>query len=200
VQISENYVVARPDDIDLRGKKALRRFKNLTFEGAEASMFRKSTQIPAETGKTERKFFVGSEKSGKIEIETGQEISGGSEKNGKIGEESESGVSKVFGSNGKIGGEAENFGSPEVRRDFRVRGVSESGVLEERRVFGERRVSESGVLEERRVFGVRGDFEDHSPFKKYTQVFADRMDFVPGLSVVDLIFCEGPRAREFLRL
>ncbi len=36
------------------------------------------------------------------------------------------------------------------------------------------------------------------PFREYTQVFYDRTSFVPGLSVVDLIFCEGPAARGVL--
>ena len=33
---------------------------------------------------------------------------------------------------------------------------------------------------------------------EYTQVFSDRMPFTPGLSIVDLLFCEGPSARELL--
>jgi hypothetical protein len=36
-------------------------------------------------------------------------------------------------------------------------------------------------------------------FREYIQVFADRMPFIPGLSIVDLLFCEGPSARELLR-
>lgn len=34
--------------------------------------------------------------------------------------------------------------------------------------------------------------------KEYTQVFHDRLPFVPGLSIVDLLFCEGPSARDFI--
>lgn len=33
----------------------------------------------------------------------------------------------------------------------------------------------------------------------YWQVFSDRMPFVPDLSVVDLLFCEGPGAMDILR-
>lgn len=33
----------------------------------------------------------------------------------------------------------------------------------------------------------------------YCQVFSDRFDFVPDLSVIDLLFCEGPGAREILK-
>lgn len=36
------------------------------------------------------------------------------------------------------------------------------------------------------------------PQKPYWQVFSDRHPFIPGLSVIDLVFCEGPRARGFL--
>ena len=33
----------------------------------------------------------------------------------------------------------------------------------------------------------------------YWQVFSDRMDFVPNLSIVDLLFCEGPGALDIIR-
>lgn len=33
----------------------------------------------------------------------------------------------------------------------------------------------------------------------YIQVFDDRMDFVGGLSILDLIMCEGPEAKEYLQ-
>lgn len=35
--------------------------------------------------------------------------------------------------------------------------------------------------------------------KQYPQVFSDRFGFVPDLSILDLIFCEGPNALEVLR-
>lgn len=38
------------------------------------------------------------------------------------------------------------------------------------------------------------------PLQPYTQVFSDRMEFVGGLSIIDLFFCEGPYASELLRL
>ncbi len=37
-------------------------------------------------------------------------------------------------------------------------------------------------------------------FRPYTQVFSDRMPFIPGLSIADMLFCEGPSTRELLRL
>lgn len=33
----------------------------------------------------------------------------------------------------------------------------------------------------------------------YWQVFSDRMDFVPNLSVIDLLFCEGPQTLDIIR-
>ncbi len=36
------------------------------------------------------------------------------------------------------------------------------------------------------------------PCPRYLQVFADRMDFQPNLSILDLLFCTGPEARAVL--
>ncbi len=33
---------------------------------------------------------------------------------------------------------------------------------------------------------------------QYTQVFADRLPFAPNLSILDLLFCEGPHACAYL--
>ena len=33
---------------------------------------------------------------------------------------------------------------------------------------------------------------------KYTQVFEDRVGFIPGLSILDILFCEGPASRKWL--
>ncbi len=38
-----------------------------------------------------------------------------------------------------------------------------------------------------------------APSDEYVQVFADRLPFEPNLSVLDLLFCEGPNAISFLR-
>ena len=37
-------------------------------------------------------------------------------------------------------------------------------------------------------------------FKPYTQVFADRMGFLPNMSMLDLLFAEGPYALQYLRI
>jgi hypothetical protein len=42
------------------------------------------------------------------------------------------------------------------------------------------------------------DFPEDTPYRPYIQVFADRFDFQPHLSVLDLIFNEGPQAASFL--
>ncbi len=39
----------------------------------------------------------------------------------------------------------------------------------------------------------------HKPSLKYTQVFEDRIGFVPNLSILDLLFCEGPNASKMLK-
>lgn len=36
-------------------------------------------------------------------------------------------------------------------------------------------------------------------FEPYIQVFADRLPFIPNLSIIDLIFNEGPSATDYLR-
>lgn len=43
------------------------------------------------------------------------------------------------------------------------------------------------------------DALENCVFREYTQVFSDRMPFTPGLSIVDLLFCEGPSATGLLR-
>lgn len=34
---------------------------------------------------------------------------------------------------------------------------------------------------------------------RYTQVYQDRLGFVPGMSILDLLFCEGPAAKSLLK-
>lgn len=42
------------------------------------------------------------------------------------------------------------------------------------------------------------DFETDLQTKKYIQVFDDKTEFIPNLSILDLLFCEGPMARNWI--
>ena len=71
-------------------------------------------------------------------------------------------------------------------------------------VEGELRISESYVDAAPEDLDLRGKKEHLAatfslPLESYTQVFSDRMEFAPGLSVIDLFFCEGPYASTLLR-
>jgi len=56
-----------------------------------------------------------------------------------------------------------------------------------------------GVFDFRSIISTKKPFEERQFYKaqRYYQVFGS--EFVPNLSVVDLLFCEGPRAGEILR-
>jgi len=36
------------------------------------------------------------------------------------------------------------------------------------------------------------------PVKQYSQVFEDRSGFLPNMSIVDLLFNQGPQAKNYL--
>lgn len=42
------------------------------------------------------------------------------------------------------------------------------------------------------------NFPSIEPIKRYQQVFAKKNEFIPNLSMLDLIFCEGPLARNWI--
>jgi len=42
------------------------------------------------------------------------------------------------------------------------------------------------------------NFQKNQPIIRYRQVFEDRIGFQPNLSILDLLFCEGPAARVLL--
>ncbi|MBW0178320.1 WbqC family protein [Sediminibacterium sp.] len=42
------------------------------------------------------------------------------------------------------------------------------------------------------------NFQENQPIIRYRQVFEDRIGFQPNLSILDLLFCEGPAARLLL--
>ncbi len=77
-----------------------------------------------------------------------------------------------------------DFGVVEVSRDYVV---AEAGDVDLR---GKKALRRGGSVAE-------ADPDRPVP-KEYIQVFYDRGPFVPGLSVIDLLFCEGPSAREYL--
>lgn len=54
----------------------------------------------------------------------------------------------------------------------------------------------AGILDQRDVM-VPGKSAGEHPV--YTQVFGERTGFVPNLSILDLLFCEGKRALELLK-
>lgn len=66
-------------------------------------------------------------------------------------------------------------------------------------------MKESNFLEKENKVDLRNKFlpKQPNPFsisiKPYPQVFSDRYGFVPDLSILDLVFCEGPNAIEVLK-
>lgn len=42
------------------------------------------------------------------------------------------------------------------------------------------------------------DLDPHFAAQQYTQVFSEKFGFTPDLSILDLLFCEGPSARDLL--
>ena len=66
------------------------------------------------------------------------------------------------------------------------------------------RYSDSYVTGGENDLDLRGYFKpsksitDITRFKRYEQVFSDRQEFRANLSVIDLLFCEGPSAKDFL--
>lgn len=53
-------------------------------------------------------------------------------------------------------------------------------------------------LDLREDFAPNADLADKGDFKRYTQVFEDRHGFIPNLSIVDLIFNQGPGSKDYL--
>lgn len=71
---------------------------------------------------------------------------------------------------------------------------------------GSLRFSDSYVEASTGDTDLRGAFKSsaertrmHPTAYEYQQVFSDRQPFAPNLSVIDLIFCEGPAAADILR-
>ena len=54
------------------------------------------------------------------------------------------------------------------------------------------------LTDARDLFRPNARMERLNGGRTYPQVFSDRLGFLPGLSVLDLLFCEGPSALRFL--
>lgn len=52
---------------------------------------------------------------------------------------------------------------------------------------------------EREKWGVAGDMREWSATPRYYQVFEERIGFIPHLSILDLLFCEGKAAVRYIR-
>jgi len=50
----------------------------------------------------------------------------------------------------------------------------------------------------REVYTPKSAMMASQGFKRYPQVFEDRFGFIPNLSILDLIFNQGPRSKEYL--
>lgn len=67
--------------------------------------------------------------------------------------------------------------------------------------FTEEYLTESEQEDLRNAWNKR-DYAENQPVKKfpnYIQVFSDRHPFAPDLSILDLLFCSGPQATEYLK-
>lgn len=53
-------------------------------------------------------------------------------------------------------------------------------------------------LDLREDFAPNADLADKVDFQRYPQVFEDRHGFIPNLSIVDLIFNQGPGSKDYL--
>ena len=61
-----------------------------------------------------------------------------------------------------------------------------------------REIPERGV-QDRRSWILPKNYQEGSQTVKYTQVFEDRIGFVPNVSVLDLLFCTGPNGIQLLK-
>lgn len=171
VLISENYIVASPRDVDLRGKKEFRRLNDLTFNSPDAPQTaRNHSKMAAEhPGSTPEVTLESAPESVPgITPEIACESAPGS----TLGITSGSTPGSVFGITTKSAPES-------------VPGIT-SGIARESTLEASPQLPRAAVETE----------EWAAP--EYVQVFSDRMGFVPRLSIVDLLFCEGPAAADYL--
>jgi len=57
-----------------------------------------------------------------------------------------------------------------------------------------------GIMDYRYLIHPKVPFDNHLNSITYQQVFQEKFNFIPNLSILDLIFNEGPRARQLLDL
>jgi hypothetical protein len=57
---------------------------------------------------------------------------------------------------------------------------------------------DENVVDIRQTMRPNLDISDIN-FKKYAQLFEERHGFIPNLSILDLLFCTGPRAKDYLK-
>jgi hypothetical protein len=168
VQISEDYIIAQDGDIDFRGKKSLRRSENSAPEGPKFGHFGE----------------LGGEHNG------GRD---GDEGNPRHGKEENFRVTRC-GSDEDFQG---NTSRSAVGQFPGKRIPIEEGIPKEYIAVGKRQTSGEYASAAAPV-GSGAPVRGGGIHMEYTQVFSDKTPFVSGLSVVDLLFCEGPTAREFL--
>jgi len=54
------------------------------------------------------------------------------------------------------------------------------------------------IVDNRNLFMPK-DFQAQHDIIKYTQVFEGKIGFQPNLSILDILFCEGPAAKNLLK-
>jgi hypothetical protein len=91
-----------------------------------------------------------------------------------------------------------NLGAIEISKDYIVAAPEDIDLRGKKAL---RRPTADTLTDESIQDSATGSIDDpvgRSTLPEYTQVFHDRTPFVPGLSIIDLIFCEGPSSRDYI--
>ena len=54
-------------------------------------------------------------------------------------------------------------------------------------------------IDKRNIISPKHNIKFYENFPTYTQVFNSKYGFIPNLSIIDLIFNEGPNAKEYIK-